>query len=194
MSRAPQKRRLETRARLLAAASELVGEGGFDALRVEEVVLRAGVAKGTFFSHFGDKDALMAEMIGERLASVMDDLKAALPPKDAAGMADALDPLIEEMASERVVFDIVLRYSGAAGVTDIGPIAQNFIDQVYLFVAWVTPLRGVSIRDDVDVMLQAEGIQAFLLQAIALSYCAVEGQVDRRARLRTYLDAWLTAA
>ncbi|MDA0341119.1 MAG: TetR family transcriptional regulator, partial [Proteobacteria bacterium] len=45
MARAIQKRTLETRARLIAAAEEIIAESGFEALRVEEVVLRAGTAK-----------------------------------------------------------------------------------------------------------------------------------------------------
>ncbi|MCJ8335947.1 MAG: TetR/AcrR family transcriptional regulator, partial [Epibacterium sp.] len=47
MSRAPQKRRLETRAKLLEVAGEIVSEQGYSGLRVEDVVARAGVAKGT---------------------------------------------------------------------------------------------------------------------------------------------------
>ena len=59
MRKPRQKRTLETRARLIAAAEAVVEQSGYEALRVEEVVLRAGVAKGTFFAHFGDKDELM---------------------------------------------------------------------------------------------------------------------------------------
>ncbi|MBL6598875.1 MAG: TetR family transcriptional regulator, partial [Alphaproteobacteria bacterium] len=48
MNRPVQKRTLETRARLIAAAEALIDDAGYEALRVEEVVLGAGVAKGTF--------------------------------------------------------------------------------------------------------------------------------------------------
>lgn len=191
-TRAPQKRRIATRDRLLQAADEIVADEGMEALRVEEVVLRAGVAKGTFFSHFGDKDGLLAVLIGARLEAATDRLRAAPRPTTPEEIAAALGPLMKEMARERIVFDVVLRYSGAAAVTEVGPIAQNFIDQIELLIGWIEPLRGRAIRDDIDTGLLAEGVQAFLIQAIALSFCAIEGCIDREERLRTYLDAWLS--
>ena len=63
MTRVKQKRALETRATLLATATALVEQHGYHALRVEQVVADAGVAKGTFFKHFGDKDGLMQVLI-----------------------------------------------------------------------------------------------------------------------------------
>ena len=47
-----QARTLKTRAKLLSAATALIAHSGYEALRVEEVVVKAGGAKGTFFSHF----------------------------------------------------------------------------------------------------------------------------------------------
>lgn len=49
-------RRTPNRQALLAAAEELFGEHGFSAVSVDEIVARAGVAKGTFYNHFSDKD------------------------------------------------------------------------------------------------------------------------------------------
>ena len=119
MARAVQKRTLETRARLIAAAEEVIGEAGFDALRVEEVVLRAGTAKGTFFAHFKDKDALMDLIIGARIDAVLDALAAAPVPQSPEEMAEALMPLCELMTCERYVFDVIMRYSGAQGIEDV---------------------------------------------------------------------------
>ena len=78
-------------------------------------------------------------------------------------------------------------------VTEIGPVAQNFIDQIDLFTAWIAPLQGTVIRDDIDATLLAEGVQGFIVQAIALSFCAIEGAVDMNERLERYLTAWLSA-
>ncbi|MFD1342183.1 TetR/AcrR family transcriptional regulator [Litorisediminicola beolgyonensis] len=191
MTRAPQARRQRTHDRLIAAAREIAAAEGYAAMRVEEVVLRAGVAKGTFFSHFADKDALLAVLIGEDLAQAMVEIARAPVPTTARGIADALSPLISVMSAERTVFDVVLRYSGAAAIEEIGPIAQNFLDQIHLLAGWISPLQGHTLRGDVPAELLAEGVQAFLIQSIAMSYCAVEGQVDRSERLRGYLEVWL---
>ncbi|WP_163509391.1 TetR/AcrR family transcriptional regulator [Fodinicola acaciae] len=52
----------ERRADLLDAAEELVLRDGVDALRIDDVTLGAGVAKGTFYLHFKTKDELIAAL------------------------------------------------------------------------------------------------------------------------------------
>lgn len=193
MSRAPQQRSIATKASLLKAAHDIVVASSFTDMRVEEVVLRAGVAKGTFFSHFKDKDAIMVALIGEDLATVTDQMRAAPAPTDAATMVDALAPLIAIIGAERTVFEIVVRHSGAMSITDIGPIGQNFIDQVHLFAGWIAPLQGTIYRTDVAPELLAEGIQAFVIQCIAMNFCLVESETPLADRLRAYLVPWLSA-
>lgn len=53
--RAPKERRLE----LMNAAQHLFLEKGIQHTSVDDIVLAAGVAKGTFYVHFGSKDILM---------------------------------------------------------------------------------------------------------------------------------------
>lgn len=64
------RRRLETRARLLSAARELFAEKGVGATRTGEIAERADVAAGSFYNHFADKDevvgAVMAELTEEQ--------------------------------------------------------------------------------------------------------------------------------
>ncbi|MEY1557297.1 TetR/AcrR family transcriptional regulator [Yoonia sp. R2331] len=192
MARAPQQRRIDTHNRLLAAAKAIVADGSYAQMRVEEVVIRAGVAKGTFFAHFRDKDALMEALIAEDLTAAITAMREAPAPHDAATLVTALDPLVRVLASERAAFDLIMRYSGALEVANIGPIAQNFIDQIMLFIDWVVPLHGKALRGDIDPQLMAEGIQAFVVQTVALSFCAVESRVvGIDERLGPYLNAWL---
>ena len=193
MSRAPQQRRIATHARLLDAAREIVAASSYSDMRVEEVVLRAGVAKGTFFSHFKDKDALLVVLIGEELERVMAEIKAGPRPADVNGVVTALLPLIEVLGAERMVFDVALRNSGALSIEEVGAIGQNFIDQIHLFIDWIAPLQGSVYRSDVEAPLLAEGIQAFLVQCIALNFCMVECQTPLEARLLSYLTPWLNA-
>ena len=188
MARAVQKRTLATRARLIAASEEIIAEAGFEALRVEEVVLRAGTAKGTFFAHFKDKDALMDLIIGERIDRHLDALAAQPAPKSVAAMTEALLPLCEFMTCERYVFDVILRYSGAAAIEEIGPIAQTFGRQIEILVGW---LEKAKFRRDIDPDLQAEGVHAFMLQAMATKFCALHNAQSTHQRLAPYLKAWL---
>ncbi|MDA1311525.1 MAG: TetR/AcrR family transcriptional regulator [Proteobacteria bacterium] len=189
MARAIQKRTLETRARLIAAAEEIIAESGFEALRVEEVVLRAGTAKGTFFAHFKDKDALMDLIIGARINTHLDALGAGPAPRTVEDMVKALMPLCAFMTCERYVFDVILRYSGAAAVEEVGPIATTFGRQFKVFEGW---LAAAHFRRDIPVDLQAEGVQAFMIQAMATQFCALHSSQSIRERLLPYLQAWLS--
>lgn len=44
-----------TRSALIAAGFELLAERPIDAIAIDDIVARAGVAKGSFFNHFSDK-------------------------------------------------------------------------------------------------------------------------------------------
>lgn len=188
MRKAVQQRTLETRARLTDVAQALITEKGFGALRIEEVVLRAGVAKGTFFAHFADKDELMDLLIGDRINAELDRQAAAAPPQNADELAQHLLPLLELMASERYVFDVILRRSGAAAMEEIGPIATTFERMGQVWGPW---LATGEFRKDVPVELLVEGVQALVLQTLALHFCALHQHQPMRDRLLPYLRAWL---
>lgn len=51
-----------TRERLLAAARELIEEGGYSAASVIAIAGRAGVAAGTLYRHFASKEELFVEV------------------------------------------------------------------------------------------------------------------------------------
>lgn len=191
-TRAPQKRRLETRQKLIETAKTLIAENGYGALRVEDVVAGAKVAKGTFFSHFEDKDRLMALLIGEEMERILAGIASGPPPQDVPDFAEKLAPLMAYMGQDRTVFDVVLRFSGAAAIETTELISLNFLHQVELLVTWITPLQGRAVRADVDAVLLAEGVQAFMVQAIALEFCALHNSNAAQDRLLPYLGPWLS--
>lgn len=53
---------IPTRQRLLAAAQELIEEGGYGAASVAAIAERAGVAAGTLYRHFPSKEQLFVEL------------------------------------------------------------------------------------------------------------------------------------
>lgn len=56
------RRKLATRQALLEATLALLASRSMDALSVDEIAMRADVAKGTFYNYFPDKDALEREL------------------------------------------------------------------------------------------------------------------------------------
>ena len=191
MKKAVQQRTLETRSRLTSVADQLVAEKGFEALRIEETVQAAGVAKGTFFAHFKDKDELMDLLIGQRIETLLDRMATEPAPRDADQLAQRLMPLVELMSSERYVFDLIMRRSGALAVEEIGPIALSFGRIGELVGQW---LAQGAFRQDVPIEILVEGVEAFLMQTLALNFCALHKDKTIKARLQPYLRAWLTPA
>ncbi|MEM0988066.1 MAG: TetR/AcrR family transcriptional regulator [Pseudomonadota bacterium] len=191
MKRAIQKRTLETRARLIAAAEEIVARDGYEALRVEEVVLRAGVAKGTFFAHFRDKDVLMERLIGPKIDAELDRIAALPTPRTVEELVTALLPLIQVMTAERYVFDVVFRYSGAAAIEEVGAVAATFARFIEVMA---DRLADGPFRRDLTPELLADGVHAFVLHAMAAKFCALAGQTPLEERLAGYLRAWLLPA
>ena len=70
------KRLADKRARILAAASDLVADGGWSAAKVDHVAAKAGVATGTVYRHWSSKAELCAEIVATVSASEVGIVKA----------------------------------------------------------------------------------------------------------------------
>jgi len=80
-ARTPQEnldpRRIRTRAALMEAAQKLFATRAIDAVSVEDITEAAIVAKGSFYNHFTDKNAIAEEifsLIRDHAAKVLDDI------------------------------------------------------------------------------------------------------------------------
>lgn len=81
-----------TRAALLSAGLELLAHRPIDAIAIDELVSRAGVAKGSFFNHFLDKQAF-ANAISREVRGEVE----ALVRLTNAGIEDPLERLVGGM-------------------------------------------------------------------------------------------------
>jgi AcrR family transcriptional regulator len=92
------RRRAETRARLLAAALEVLGDQGLARSSVESVCERAGFTRGAFYSNFATMDDVVAALYEDQAGRVIDHVESRLAnaPTDgdfAAIVAHVLDVL-----------------------------------------------------------------------------------------------------
>src|SRR5499425_1034247 len=69
-------RRDERRSAILAAALEEFAARGFAATRLDDVAHRAGVAKGTIYLHFRDKESLFQELVRSMLSPLVGTIEA----------------------------------------------------------------------------------------------------------------------
>jgi AcrR family transcriptional regulator len=103
----------ETRHLLISVARELFTERGYAATSVEDVVQRAGVARGALYHHFSGKDALFQAVYdavqAEAVAKVLAAALAVPEPWAAvrAGLSAFLDVCLEPAFRRVVVLDSV---------------------------------------------------------------------------------------
>lgn len=75
----------ERRAEILAAALALFSERGFAATRIEDVAARAGIAKGTVYLHFPDKEALFTSLASGMTSPILERMEAMAAHDDMPG-------------------------------------------------------------------------------------------------------------
>lgn len=78
------ERAAERREAIIAAAMDEFIAQGFAATRLDDVAKRAGVAKGTIYLHFKDKEALFEELIRTAIVPLVNRLAAGPPPSGAS--------------------------------------------------------------------------------------------------------------
>jgi AcrR family transcriptional regulator len=76
----------EREAQIIDAAFTAFAADGFDVTRLDDIARLAGVAKGTIYLYFPNKEALFREMIRRTVVVRLDDLERA--PRDPDALAD----------------------------------------------------------------------------------------------------------
>src|SRR3979409_2662757 len=83
------ERAAERRGAIIEAAMDEFIARGFAATRLDGVAKRAGVAKGTIYLHFKDKEALFEELIRTAIVPLVGRMTA--PPQFTGSVRDAIE-------------------------------------------------------------------------------------------------------
>ncbi|MEV0603784.1 ScbR family autoregulator-binding transcription factor [Streptomyces sp. NPDC050315] len=75
---------MRTRQAVLVAAAEVIGERGYEAATIAEIIQRAKVTKGALYFHFPSKDALARAVIAEQTEMLV-------PPPSDSRIQDVID-------------------------------------------------------------------------------------------------------
>ena len=167
-----------TKARILAAANQLMYERGVAATTLADVRLASRTSKSQLYQHFADKDALVSEVIAQRGEDVLAQQRQSLHEADSfRGLELWRDDLVERNA---------LR-NGAYGCP-LGSLANELADQdenarqaiATYFDKWLTLLAGTVarlkdrgvLRPDADARALANGLLAALQGGYLLAQTA----------------------
>jgi AcrR family transcriptional regulator len=106
------------RTRLMVAFTELMAERGYAAVRLAELVTRAGVSKATFYEHFADKEQCMLaayEHFAEALIAAIAPLLAEDAPRITDFVRNLITRYIEVLGRDLVAARAFLIELDAAG-------------------------------------------------------------------------------
>jgi len=199
MAKKPQKRTLQTRKKILRTARSLVQEFGFDGVSTDVITRESGVAKGTLFAHFGDRNGLMSCLLDERLAAMLDEWQKSSLASDK-GMVVLLKrsmAFINLMASDRGVFSLFLQNSGVTSpntspkfyetLTRLTNLLTDHLEQ------WSNDKTASErLRVDLTPTELGDGLIAFMIQAASRHLC---GEIPDRENVKAMLEkqfrAWL---
>jgi AcrR family transcriptional regulator len=87
-----ERRRVETRERIMCAALRLFSERGVNATTVEDITNEADVGKGTFFNYFPTKEDILPHLCQLKMGKIQEFVSRALRSRDS------MDTVLYELA------------------------------------------------------------------------------------------------
>jgi AcrR family transcriptional regulator len=117
--------RAETRARILAAAAEVVVERGLDGASIDEITDRAGYTRGAFYSNFSSKEELFVELCTQRLDAYAREVVPLIQAAPANLRASEAVRLLDERRPD----DQILLLVELTRLRDSSPDAAALVDQ-----------------------------------------------------------------
>jgi len=152
-----ERKRMEARSRILAAAETLMRANGFEAVKIQEITDTADVGHGTFYTHFKTK---------------MDVLVPILRTK-AHRLTEQLDDLTADMKDPADVVSVSVRHLLTAIAND--PLWSWFLFKSDLPMEQIREATGESVRRDIQLgvdtgrFIDHEGatLEPFLLGSLA---------------------------
>ncbi len=102
-----KKAKIETRQKLLAAAKQEFIQKGMLKISTVDIAKRAGVAHGTLFFHFQNKENLLVEVLDRELLKITDELNILL--HDSSNIEELLVTYLDFLEREEDFFSIIAR-------------------------------------------------------------------------------------
>lgn len=126
-TRSGQQRREKTARRLHAAALAVFAERGLEACVIDEVIQRAGVARGTFYYYYPSTQALVAALADAISQEIMQLIDPQLQPlrDPAARVATGVRLALQLVAANRQLATFLVR--GGPTVVGANPLVRDYL-------------------------------------------------------------------
>jgi len=185
----PSSRTAKTRSALLSAGRKLFAARPIDAVAVDDIVSEALVAKGTFYNHFEDKEALLYAIVSEIRSGIEGRVTAVNagiedpPARIARAICVYVVSASDDPAEGQILLRNDLRSSSSMPLNDgleadlaaglhSGRLVIPSIDAGLLYVIGVAHsllLAAVRYRDLSRAMIAAQQLCMLMLRSFGLS-------------------------
>jgi AcrR family transcriptional regulator len=143
-----ERRRLQTRKRLIESTLELVLEKGFESISIQDITERADLGRGTFYIHFKDKEDVVwtafRDLFQELEGEAHKQLDRRTPQVEYYGLLN----IFRHAAVNRDLYRVMLGGKGSAVLTGR---VQDFLANVFLY-----DIRNAPHPPDVNFNLPEE--------------------------------------
>ncbi|MCS6799775.1 MAG: TetR family transcriptional regulator [Myxococcota bacterium] len=173
--------------RILRAAIRVFARKGFYAARVSDIARAAGVADGTIYLYFRNKEHVLVRIFEDRLGKLLDVLRArlvALPTVEERVRAVVVTQLglLEDQRDLAEVVTVNMRQSSRLLRRYAAPLFQRYLDLVAAVFA--EGQQAGRIRSDLSPRVAARALWG-ALDGLALTWALADGDP---ARLRRAAD------
>lgn len=141
---------------ILDAAIEVIAENGYHQAQVSKIARKAGVADGTIYLYFKNKEDILISLFREKMGQFIEDMKVKIAEKETA--AEKLLDLIENhfsmlssSPSLAIVTQLELRQSNKDIRLKINEVLKNYLLLVDTIIE--AGKESGEFREDVDVRL-----------------------------------------
>jgi AcrR family transcriptional regulator len=163
-----ERKKAETRQRILSAAARLFTSQGFEATTIDEIAEDADVSRGTFFNYYAEKSALMAalgdgmtETFLERIAEARQ-LEATTTERLASLFAGSAARLLERRdLSRAILLETVARRSGLDERTNHTALLHSGMEGLL-----ADGVEAGDVRCDVPVSLLSELVSGAYVEVL----------------------------
>jgi AcrR family transcriptional regulator len=151
VKRLRERQAAATREHLVAVARQRFAEQGYAATSIEDIVQRAGVAKGALYHHFSGKDALFRAVYEAVLADVVSAVMAAASAEQEpwasvrAGLSVFLDACLDRAFRRIVILESVSVLHPEVREAEIGQVELPMLRAVLTPLPASAALPGVAV-------------------------------------------------
>lgn len=180
------KRGADKRERILRAAIKVFARKGFYATRVSEIAKAAGVADGTIYLYFENKDDVLISIFEDRITKLIEFLRAEIAKATTVEekvriVVELQLGLLEEQRDLAEVITVNLRQSSRLLKQYAAPLFTQYLDLIAGVIA--EGQASGALRDDVSPRVVARGLWG-ALDGIALTWALGGPKAGKPATLR----------